>query len=748
MAAQNINLLVLIHSSENPYARATSGAYNLLVTRAQLHVRPFSTIGEVRLFCKINKITHIATTQFNQFKLFDKTLEGTAASNQGAMLVDSASGLRICLLPSLKTLHTANEGRFLLGRWVRKLIGDTDEFPFSAPALDWDIAGAHNHKEFMQAANASLITSIDIETLKEGLIIRSVAYSFLLPSGHAKTYVLNIEKAKDNAELMFLISLMRNANLSAAPKVFQNGRYDNSYFLRFNAPIRNYLFDTYHLFHCLYPELDKNLSFISSFCLSNFRYWKDESVTNNLEYNAKDTHYTLYSFLALVYMANRKGFGYALTNYIDHEFRLVFPCIQCGQEGLIVDIEEKQRLRVIEVGKKESALKSLQVLLGEPNFNPGSPKQVVSMQKAVGYAKAEGSDKTAMQEFAEAHPLYENLNKRIIAYRKAAKAISTYYDAELLNGNMHYEIDPAGTETFRLASKQSNYWCGSQIQNQPGYCKSMYVPPAGWLFGCADGAQAESRCTAYISEDKNLINSVETSPDFHCTNASLFFGIPFNELYQIDHYDQDGNHFEAKVLRKDIRTVAKRVNHGANYNMGWFVLLQTMGAKEVWKAKSLLGLPNYYGLREVCIELLLSFNKAYPRVKNEYYQNVKDEVARTGRMVGATGLTRRTFLKPDKSKRALNAAVAHPPQSLSVTMVNKAFFKTWHWQLFESGKGKIRLKAQIHDEIFFIHRKGYGPEVAAQVGAFMAEPVTVNGRTMVIPNEPKWDAARWSDLKE
>lgn len=742
------NLLVLVHSSENPYVRATSSAYNLQVDSIKLHVRPFATAGEARLFAKVNNITHIITTQFSQFKLFDPTIEGSANDNLGAVVTDPITGLRICLVSPLKQVHAANSGRFLLSHWVKKLIGCKETFPLTMPALNWKPVTVNNFEEFEDAAHSSIITSIDIETTREQLAIRSVSYTFLFPNLSSASYVLDLEHTKDNNELFFLLACVRNANASAAPKLFQNGRYDNSYFLRFNAPVRNYLFDTYHLFHCLYPELPKDLSFISSFTLPNFRYWKDEAATNSLEYNAKDTHNTLYAFLALVLMCNRNNNQYAIQNYVDHEFRLVFPCIQCGQEGLLVDPIERQRLRIAEVAKKEASLKSLQVLLGEPNFNPGSPKQVVDMQKAVGYAKAEGSDKKAMQEFAEAHPLFEHLNKKISDYRKATKAISNYYDAELLHGIMFYEIDPAGTETFRLASKASNYWCGSQIQNQPAYCKSMYVPPAGWQFGCADGAQAESRCTAYISQDTNLIHTVETSPDFHCTNASLFFGIPFNELFQVEHFDQDGNYVEAKVLRKDIRSVAKRVNHGANYNMGWFVLSQTMGKKEIWKAKELLQLPRYYGIKQVCEELLLSFSRAYPKIKKDYYDSVKLEIARTGRLTGATGLTRRTFLKPEKSKLDLNAAVAHPPQSLSVTIVNRAFFDTWYWQVFGEGRGKIRLKAQIHDEIFFIHKIGYGEEVGKKVGEFMARPVVVNSRVMVIPNEPKWGADRWSDLKE
>ena len=732
--AKTLLLQVLPH--EKPYTYVCTQYIQEHFFLVKMHAAAFKSKEEFIATCRHNKIFHIATTDFQQYKLFDPTVEGTAASSEGALFVDLETNLKILLLPPIKNIHTTNAGGFLLNHWIKKLIGIKEDFPIPLPPLNWQQVTTLNYTTFQEAITLASIIAIDIETTKTNLLIRSVSYTTLQKSQAPQSWVIDLEYAKDY-ELDFLLTLIRNANASLAPKVFQNGRYDNSYFLRFGAPVYNYLFDTYHLFHCLYPELPKSLSFISSFCLPNFRFWKDESSTNSLEYNAKDSHNTLFSFLALLAIIKAKGYKYALTNYINFEFPLVFPCIHCGQEGLIVDMEKRKLLRSIEAEKVHASVKTITILTGMENINLGSPKQVLALQKALGFAKAEGTDKTAIRKFAEAHPLYPRIANCITAYRKASKAINTYYDAELLDGLMLYELDPAGTVTWRMASKESNYWCGSQIQNQPAYCKDMYIPTEGWLFGCVDGAQAESRTTAYISGDINLINTVETSADFHCTNASLFFGIPFSELYS-----------PAKgVLRPDIRKIAKAVNHGSNYNMGWYILAETMGEEKVWEAKTLLNLPTHYGIKEICIHLLETFNKTYPDIRGKYYPKVLQEVQRTGRLVAVTGLTRRTFLKPDKSKRDLNEIVAHGPQNLSVATVNRAFFKAWEWQVFGGGRGKIRIKAQIHDEIFFMHTKDSGQECAEKVGEFMREPMIVYGREMIIPNEPKWGAPTWGKLK-
>jgi DNA polymerase I-like protein with 3'-5' exonuclease and polymerase domains len=267
----------------------------------------------------------------------------------------------------------------------------------------------------------------------------------------------------------------------------------------------------------------------------------------------------------------------------------------------------------------------------------------------------------------------------------------------------------------------------------------MIKAPDGWLFAAVDGSQAESRCTAYISGDVQLIYNVENSPDFHCTNCSLFFGIPFEELYDVAN---------SKVLRKDIRNVGKRVNHGANYNMGAYVLWETMGDKEVFNAARLLDLPRNYTALQITATLLRCFNNTYPTIKGEWYGKVVDEVRNTGRLVGATGWTRRTFLEPHKSKLDLNACVAHPPQSLSVMGVNKAFVEVWKRQISDLN-GRIRLRMQVHDELVVCHKPDDLEPVHMLAEIFMRNnTVTIRGKTMVIPCEPKHSAATWGELKE
>lgn len=719
-------LLLCLTGRELNYVHSIQGELRRFC-QVYVETKTFDSSLELDFLCRAKGVTHLVVTQLALLKRLDPTIEGAAEDNLGYLF--TWKEWQVIFIPDLTRIHAQNDGRFLVYHFLCKL-WDRQQFLTTCP-FTWSYVGPSNWEQVRDEMQQALLCAIDIETVKEPApIITSVAYSYLLPGGQIKTVCLAIQQHLESA--MAYVAIMRQLNATVCPKVFQNGRYDNLYFLRMNAPVCNWLYDTYHMMHCICSELPKTLAFISSFYLRNFKFWKEEAKTNLYEYNAKDAFFTLWSWLGM--MKNLPD--YAVRNYT-MEFPIVFPALTMEIEGLAVDTVERDRLKAEETVRYEAAQQALATMTGYPTINPGSPKQMKELLHALGYKQAEGTDDKTLQAFAEAHPLYARIVQAIRNYREGKKAVSTYYEVDLYEGRLLYATDPAGTETGRLASKASSLWCGTQIQNQPAYCKSMYVADPGYLLSEVDNSQSESRCTAYISEDENLMRTVETSPDFHCTNASLFFGIPFSELFDVA---------TGKVLNKPIRTLAKRVNHGANYNMGWYVLSVTMGTKNVFEAAKILRLPRRWGVKQICEHLLGCFDKAYPKIKGKYYDEVVAEIERTGCLVGATGWTRRTFLRPRDSKRALNSAVAHAPQSLSVMLVNAALMRVWRYQL-ATGSQLFRLKAQIHDSIFTQYREGH-EEVIQKISELMRAPCNVRGRTMVIPNDPKFGAKRWSDLKD
>lgn len=686
--------------------------------------------------------TFIGTTSFETLKLFDPYLQGSANDNLGTIIthkVPSQSGspdreYRICLLPPLSYQWTKNEGLFLIRHFLQKLLRGT---PVRKDRFVWEFVSAEKLDACVALLNSAWLVAVDIETTKEDLRITSVSYTAGYFDDAGNVYTRSFVVRCDHEHYPFCISAVRRLNMTPAPKIMQNGQYDAAYFLRFNAPLLNYRYDTMDLFHAIYAELPKDLAYISSFLLDNFRYWKDESGTNLYEYNAKDTHNTFWVFLALLEHAP----DYTYYNYCI-KFKIVFPALSCALEGMDVNEQEMKANWERENSKALNAQTRLAYLLSEPDFNPGSPKQVMQMFKMLGYHKAADSTDLTMTKFAEENPIYEPIAELITQYREAVKARSTYFQLDLLNGKLMYQIVPSGTKSGRSASKSSMFWCGTQIQNIPVYARGMVVAQPGWTFSGVDKSQSESYCTGYISQDLNLIRTVTTSPDFHCQNASMFFGIPFAELYDT---------VAKKVLNKPIRKLAKPINHGANYNMTAPTLKDTiikqMGSKAIIQIKTILRLPKNLSLTKVCQVCLDKFDKTYPTLRSRWYGEIILEIFRTGKLTSPDGFVRRTFLQPSKSKDHLNEAVAHKPQSFSVHLVNEAWFKIWRELQLKKYRGSFRLKAQVHDELVTMLKDEIAVAAAQDVADMMVIPTVIHGRTMTIPSTIALGKT-WGDLKD
>jgi DNA polymerase I-like protein with 3'-5' exonuclease and polymerase domains len=391
-------------------------------------------------------------------------------------------------------------------------------------------------------------------------------------------------------------------------------------------------------------------------------------------------------------------------------------------------------------------------------------QQVKLLFKVLGVGHLTSTDKANMLKAKAAHPLNNRILTQVTEIREAKKLIGTYLTVhKLYHGRWHYKINPAATDTGRLNSTESSYWCGLQIQNIPrgDSFKQCVISDPGWLLAEIDKAQSEARCVGYLSGETKLINVVEGPNDYHAWNAFAFFGLPYESIYSNE---------KKKTLNKEIRDLSKRTNHGANYNMGDGMLLDTMGPKNVSRAKILLKLPAHFSLKKVCAFLLERYAATYPRVKGLYYDAIKKEIELTGRLVSPLGWVRVFFEKPTKSKPALNAAVAHPSQNLSVGIVNREFYNIWRSQIYgafyptsyaSAGpeldasclKNNIRIKAQIHDSNFFQYRQELQAIPQWVADNIMNTIVAVKGadgvtRSMFIPSDVAAGKNRWSELKD
>jgi DNA polymerase I-like protein with 3'-5' exonuclease and polymerase domains len=693
---------------------------------------PVSTWTEISMYCKERNITGIFTTSLVLLKKLTGKDDAKLQNYAGSLF--KRNDIEIVFVDPLPQLITVSYGAFMLRHYISKLTRPEDWI--TPPEFKWEVMSAENVERYYDNFKSAYLIAVDIETTQTNLAIRCCGYTAIHINNNGEfestSFVIPVDSR-------FNLAWMRKFNKLPTAKIFQNGKYDIAYLSRYNAVVDNYLWDTAAAFHCWYPELPKDLASISSFFVREAMYWKDMAKTDDLyeyyKYNALDTWGTAVSMLVWFL----KSPDYAKSNYLE-EFPIIFPCHMAEMTGLKRDFSRLNEQRTL---AEEAIIKEHSSLCKEvatPNFNTNSPKQVKQLLTILGCKDIadESSDEKHLKKAMFRHPLNIRILNRVLEIRGKRKEKSTYLrtddditatskrGAKEYKGRILYSITPYATDTGRNNSSEHHFWCGLQIQNIPRgkNIKRTITADDGFMFAEADLEQAESRDTAFISGDEALISAVTGTRDFHSVNASAFFGTPYESIYD------DGS---KKTRDKSLRDLAKRVNHGANYNMGANVLVDTMGLDKTLEAARLLKLPKLWSFKQIAEYLLSRFHKTYPKIAGAYYPNVIQQV-KTASMLKSTakhvfvpsegdnvgaynfdswynnikGWTRYCFGDPTANKLILNSYVAHCPQSLNAMTLNKAFMRVFYdIAINPAYSDNFKLCAQIHDSILFQFREGH-----------------------------------------
>ena len=713
-----------------PRLKTTLSAHQTYV-----HLEPILTWIEVVQKCKKLSVTGIITTsQALLTKLVPAHRAKPSVSNYAGSYFER-DGIQVVVVNPLSQMLSVSYGKFLLRHYISK-ITQPEEWIDSTP-FSWEMLTPSNAERIFMEFQSAFMIACDIETFKHNLAIRCIGYTafFYTPEGAIRSHSVVLP-----VDSLWALAWMRKFNWELpAPKGFQNGKYDLAYLARYDAPVYNYLFDSINMAHCWYVEMPKDLAFTTTFYVRKSWYWKDMADSSDLsqyyEYCARDTWGTGNSIISWLVRAPE----WAKQNYI-MEFPMVFPAHLIEMQGIRVDQKEFN----LALGEAESVCKaaqnSLDLMVGVKDFNVNSYPQMKKLFAILGCGDLESQDEKNIAKASYRHPLNSRILDQVLTVRGQRKAISTYLKPEVqFNGRILYSENPHGTDTGRQASREHHFWTGLNITNIPrgNSIKRYFQADDGFLFGECDLEQAESRDTAHIAGDEKLIAAVSGDRDFHSVNAAAFFGVDYDSIYDQKH---------RKTLDKVLRDLAKRVNHGANYNMGAGVLVETMGLKEIYAAAKRLNLPKFWEPKKIAEYLLAQFHRTYPSLQQIYYPGVVHDVETTRLLIGATGWTRYCFGDPTKNKRDLNSYVAHAPQSLNAMVLNKAFKRIFEEiAMHTKHQRNFRLCAQIHDSVLFQFRTGH-EYLAELVQSFMEISVTVRGydgktRTFVVPAALKLGAS-------
>lgn len=737
-----------------PYLKPLMGDHKCYVD-----LKPKSTLYEVESYCTQRGISGVFTTRLDVLEKLAERKKVSIDNYAGSYF--KRSTVEYVVLDPLEHVHTVTYGKFLLERFTSKLTQPENWIPTSP--FSWSMIDETNYTEFERSLAGCEVIAVDIETFHSPLSIRCIGFTGVSIGSDGAVSSISGVVALDS--LSHLAIVRRLCSLPPI-KIFQNGKYDLAYLQMYGIILHNYQLDTANLMHSWYSELPKDLGFLQAFFVREASYWKDLAESNDLheyyKYNAKDTWATAFAALAWINEAPE----WARKNYL-MEFPLVFPAHLCEMTGIKHDAEQAKASDAVVQGMVEKRLASLDRSLGTQGFNPNSPLHMRKLLDTLGCKTIPKADDKALAKVAFKHPL----NARIIGLirgvpksddpekmgiRALRKVSSTYLPAEkAYRGRMLYALNPHGTDSGRLASREHHFWCGLQIQNIPSgkLVKSTLVADDGFYIAESDLEQAETRDTAYITGDPNLIAAVNSGRDFHSVNTAAFFGVEYESVYDDS---------RQKTINKPLRDLAKRVNHGANYNMGPDVMVDTMGEEKIYEAARLLKLRPGLSARDIAQELLDRFAKSYPVVRFDYQQWLIQTVTATHMLVGATGWTRYCFGDPRKAKPILNTYVSHSPQSLNAMVLNQAFMKVFYdIAIHPTHRDNFRLLAQIHDSILFQYREGH-EYLADMVRERMEIPITVTDikgieRTFTVPAALKLGkvdsngqlirAKRWSETE-
>lgn len=622
-------------------------------------------------------------------------------------------------------------------------------------------------RELAALAEGAVIASQDIETT--GVTQSCTGYTVWTDKGELQTYVVPfIDTTKpdgcyweEEEDEIAVWKLLQKINAGNVIKLFQNGGYDNAYFVRDRVPTANWFCDTLHMFHSIWTEAPKRIDFIASICLDYHTFWKDEGkedekedkkggaiprsktgLENYWRYNGLDTHNTLLCCRFLVHLLTNPAMDWALKNYVDEFKQQTGPAFAMTMRGIACDANMKARMTVELLEESDMERGKLLTMVDDPDFNPGSPQQVAeliySTLQAAPVKKGKMARSTVepiLKMVQTQHPILDIIIEQIWKVKKPANNNSKYgAGLRLLNNRFMYSISAGTTDTARYASKGHQFWLGTNIQNVPEPMRVMLQADPGYVLVDADYSQSDAYFTAFTSGDKQFMETMLSPDDTHCIHAAHFFKKDFDEVVRAKNAKED---WVVHKL-KGIRSITKRVVYGANYMMTAYTLYITMGKKAVVAAAQALGYENAHSwsdkqLIQLCDAFLRSYFQLYPELQPWLSEEISKAAANGNRASCAGGRVRIFFGDLLHDEKLQKEFAAYFGQGGTAMNINRAMCNIFYGKENLEKQG-VMLLFQVHDSIVYQVPESR-LDLIERVNTAMANECEVYGRKFTVPVE-------------
>jgi hypothetical protein len=557
-------------------------------------------------------------------------------------------------------------------------------------------------KEAQDFLMESQLIANDIETDPKHGFMTVNGYCGILKSGEVRSFVFPMYLGKSHmsgspAELPAMFEVMERVNASGIPFTLHNGPYDLTWQMRYQLPVANYAYDSMTMFWAKYPELPKDLAFVSSILLDDYRYWKGERKDDNpyhyWEYNGKDVDRTLRNTIVLIDMAIDDS--RMRKNFIDAHMRVLLV-LGMSMKGMAVDYDRIEYHRKMLEEAAESKLAELRYLVADPDFNPNSPQQKKSLiyeklgvryrnEKGKFVSKLEDASTGAvpMRAMRADHPIFKRVGNAIMEAMEPAKQISNVIGIKKAWGRVYTSYNGVGTTTTRLSSSETPLSIGTNLQNLRDLYRDWIVAEPDSVLVDIDLSAGDDVFVTFESGDPHKIELFRSGRDTHSANATLFF--PNWEYDAIVSGKKAGDRRITHPIT-GIRQITKKLSHGCNYLMAGLTLLMTAGREAIVAAAKEVGYQDagtwsQERLVEFCLGRESLYRNHYTRFKrtgpDSWYTDLRTEFMATGGFTTPFNYFQR-FLGDASDDRVLRALAATAGQAGTAGRINMAMLElTW-----------------------------------------------------------------------
>jgi DNA polymerase-1 len=508
--------------------------------------------------------------------------------------------------------------------------------------------------------------------------------AFYIPMGHV--YLGAPQQLNIEIVLEILKSVLEDDRIA---KVGQNIKYDALVLKHHGIDLSGIHFDTMIASYVINPGLRQhNLDYLARHYLSHKMISYHDVVRKG---KAEDDFSGVDVDLAKVYSCEDADITLRLVSILDQkleedmnkdlfynlEMKLLPVLKEMEFAGIKINVpffkemSERFAKKINEIQKKIFEEAGME-------FNINSPRQLgfvlfeklrLPGQKKTSRTKSLSTDVKVLNKLALSDFV---IPKLVLKYRTLSKLKSTYLDAlvKMINpstGRIHTSFNQTVTATGRLSSSNPNLQ-NIPIRGEEGReIRKGFVAESGHLFVSADYSQVELRIFAHYSGDKNLIEAFRQGEDIHSRTASELLGVPMEDI------------------TSDMRRIAKAINFGIIYGMGYRKLSDELGIDT--------------GTAKEYIDSYYKRYKGVARYREEMTENALEKGYTT------TLFNRRRYLPDIKSENnrlrseAERVAVNTPIQGTAADLIKKAMINI-HLRMQKEGF-KSRMILQVHDELLF-----------------------------------------------